>query len=193
MQREHGELHLLVNNAGAAWRARFADGGWANIERHMKLDFEAPVRLTEALLPLLRSTAADGVQVSIVNVASTAGRVARPNSGGYSAAKYALAGWSDALAAEEQANGVHVGLVLPGFVKTEGFPATELLKGPTRFIVSEPEAVAEAIYEAGPGGRFERYVPRYYWAFAALRIVAPRLVRRVIATGAFNTTTNAGD
>ena len=193
VQREHGELHLLVNNAGAAWRARFADGGWANIERHMKLDFEAPVRLTEALLPLLRSTAARGAQVSIVNVASTAGRVARPNSGGYSAAKYALAGWSDALAAEERANGVHVGLVLPGFVKTEGFPATELLRGPTRFIVSEPEVVAEAIYEAGPGGRSERYVPRYYWVFAALRIVAPRLVRRVIATGAFNTTTNAGD
>ena len=86
-----------------------------------------------------------------------------------------------------------MGLVLPGFVKTEGFPATELLKGPTRFIVSEPEGVAEAIYEAGPGGRFERYVPRYYWVFAALRIVAPRLVRRVIATGAFNTTTNAGE
>ena len=193
VQREHGELHLLVNNAGAAWRARFADGGWANIERHMKLDFEAPVRLTEALLPLLRSTAAGGAQVSIVNVASTAGRVARPNSGGYSAAKYALAGWSDALAAEERPHGVHVGLVLPGFVKTEGFPATELLKGPTRFIVSEPEGVAEAIYEAGPGGRFERYVPRYYWVFAALRIVAPRLVRRVIATGAFNTTTNAGE
>ncbi len=88
VQREHGELHMLVNNAGAAWRGRFGDTGWANVERHMKLNFEAPVRLTEALLPLLRKTAAASgtasgrsgarPRVSIVNVASTAGRVSRP-------------------------------------------------------------------------------------------------------------------
>ena len=48
---EHGELHLLVNNAGASWRGRFGDAGWSNVQRHMQLDFEAPVRLTEALLP----------------------------------------------------------------------------------------------------------------------------------------------
>jgi short-subunit dehydrogenase len=83
-----------------------------------------------------------------------------------------------------------VGLVLPGFVRTEGFPATELLARPaTRWLVSEPAAVAEAIVEAGPGGRPERYVPRFYWTAAALRILAPRLIRRVIAGGAFTTST----
>jgi uncharacterized protein len=198
VEREHGQLHMLVNNAGAAWRGNFADTGWAGLERHMKLNFEAPARLTEALLPLLRSTAArwgsgDGRRVSIVNVASTAGRVSRPDSGGYSAAKFALAGWTDALHAEEIAHGVHVGLVLPGFVKTEGFPASELLaRAPTRWIVSTPEVVAEAIIEAGPGGRAERYVPRYYWIAAALRILAPRLVRRATAGGALTTATKAG-
>ena len=112
--------------------------------------------------------------MAIVNVASTAGRVSRPNSGAYSASKFALIGWTDALHAEEREHGVHVGLVLPGFVKTEGFPATELLaKAATRLIVSEPDVVAEAIVEAGPGGRAERYVPRYYWIPAALRILAP--------------------
>jgi uncharacterized protein len=55
--RAHGELHLLVNNAGGSWRGGFAETGWANVERHMKLNFEAPVRLTEELLPLLRATA----------------------------------------------------------------------------------------------------------------------------------------
>ena len=131
IEREHGALHMLVNNAGAAFRGRFDETGWANIERHMKLDFEAPVKLTEALLPLLRVTATkqggDSRPISIVNVASTAARVSRPNSGAYSAAKFALAGWTDALYAEERPHGVHVGLVLPGFVRTEGFPATELL------------------------------------------------------------------
>jgi short-subunit dehydrogenase len=193
VRREHGELHMLVNNAGASWRGRFSDVGWANVERHMTLDFDAPVRLTEALLPLLHETAARSgaaQRVSIVNVSSTAGRVARPGSGAYSAAKYALAGWSDSLHAEERAHGVHVGLVLPGFVKTEGFPASELTaSAATRWLVSTPDVVAEAILEAGPGGRAERYVPRYYWIFAALRIVTPRVVRAAVARGALTTST----
>jgi short-subunit dehydrogenase len=199
IEREHGgQLHMLVNNAGAAWRGRFDETGWANLERHMKLNFEAPARLTEALLPLLRSTAASrnggSRRVCIVNIASTAARVSRPNSGAYSASKFAIAGWSDALHAEELPHGVHVGVVLPGFIKTEGFPAAELLAKPlTRRIVSTPEHVAEAIMEAGPGGKAERYVPRYYWVAAALRILAPAAVRRATAGGAFTTTTGGKD
>jgi short-subunit dehydrogenase len=181
--RVHGELHLLVNNAGARWAGTFADTGWENVERQMKINFEAPIRLTEALLPLLRATATKrGRSVSIVNVSSTSGRVARPNAGGYSAAKFALAGWSDSLAAEEGTHGVHVGLVLPGFIATEGFPQAELVAHPVlRRIVSKPEAVAEAIVDCGPGGKVERYVPRPYWIAAAARILAPGLVRRAIA------------
>src|SRR5690348_6457188 len=34
LDREHGELHMLVNNAGAAWRGRYGDEGWENVERH---------------------------------------------------------------------------------------------------------------------------------------------------------------
>jgi short-subunit dehydrogenase len=191
--REHGLLHCLVNNAGAAWRGRFGETGWANVERHMKLNFESPVRLTEALLPILRRTAASGPPVSIVNVASTAGRVARPGSGAYSASKFALIGWTDALYGEERPHGVHVGLVLPGFVRTEGFPATELLgKAATRWIVSTPDKVADAIHEVGPGGKAERYVPRGYFAAGAMRLLAPAIVRRATAGGAFTTATRAG-
>ena len=102
----------------------------------MALNFDAPVRLTEALLPLLRASAPS----AIVNVASTSSRVARAGAGAYSASKFALAGWSDALWAEERAHGVHVGLVLPGFISTEGFPQTELTeKALTRWAVSTPE------------------------------------------------------
>jgi short-subunit dehydrogenase len=200
LEREHaGRLHMLVNNAGAAWRGTFGETGWANVERHMTLNFEAPLRLTEALLPLLRATAASAGpdaerRVCIVNVSSTAGRVSRPGSGAYSASKFALAGWSDALYAEEREHGVHVGLVIPGFARTEGFPANELLDSPlTRWLVSSPETVAEAILDAGPGGRPERYTPRPYWIPAALRILLPALVRRATAGGRFTTKTGAGD
>lgn len=167
-----GRLDLLVNNAGAAWRGTFADEGWANVKQTMELNFDAQVRLTEALLPLLRASAPS----AIVNVASTAGRVARAGTGAYSASKFALIGWSDALHLEEKDHGVHVGLVLPGFIRTEGFPAEEL---PSR-VVSTPEVAAEAIVEAGLGRKAERYVPRPYYLASYLRIAAPRLTRWVL-------------
>ncbi|HXE45558.1 MAG TPA: SDR family NAD(P)-dependent oxidoreductase [Conexibacter sp.] len=182
VEEQHaGRLDLLVNNAGASWNAPFAEGGWENVRRTMALNFDAQLRLTEALLPLLRASAPS----SIVNVASTAGRVGRGGGGAYSASKFAFAGWTDSLHLEEQPHGVHVGLVLPGFVATEGFPQRMLVdRGATRWIVSKPERVAEAILDAGPGGRAERYVPRAYWIAAALRIAAPRLVRRAMQRGA---------
>ena len=189
---EHGGgLTLLVNNAGAAWRGSFAESGYANVQRHMQLNFDAVVRLTEALLPTLRAWTPS----AIVNVASTAGRVARARTGSYSASKFALIGWTDSLYAEERPHGVHVGMVLPGFIVTEGFPATELReKALTRWVVSKPEKVAEAIFEAGPGGKAERYVPRPYALAAVARILMPGLTRRVLSggpAGALTTSTTA--
>jgi len=183
-----GRLTLLVNNAGASWRGSFAEGGYANVHRHMELNFDAVVRLTEALLPALRSSA----PASIVNVASTAGRVSRARTGAYSASKFALIGWTDSLYAEEAAAGLHVGMVLPGYIATEGFPATELReKALTRWIVSKPERVADAIVEAGPGGKAERYVPRPYALVAMARVLAPRLVRRVLSGGSASALTTS--
>ncbi|MGH2911584.1 MAG: SDR family NAD(P)-dependent oxidoreductase [Solirubrobacteraceae bacterium] len=192
MRERHGQLDLLVNNAGAAWRATFGEGGYENVRRTMAINFDAQVRLTEELLPLLRASSPG----SIVNVASTAGRVARAGSGAYSASKFALIGWSDSLWAEERAHGVHVGLVLPGFISTEGFPQAELTARPlTRWIVSTPEKAAEAIYQAGVERRPERYVPRPYFLAAALRILAPALMRRALGGGAARvmTTTTGAD
>ena len=183
---QEGALHLLVNNAGSAWRGRFAETGFENVRRHMELNFDAAARLTQALLPVLRRSAPS----SIVNMSSTAGRVSRPNSGGYSVSKFALAAWTDALHQEERPHGVHVGMVLPGFIATEGFPQRELLeRRATRWLVSTPERVAGAILAAGPGGKAERYVPRYYWLAGALRMLAPRLIRRATRGGAMTPAT----
>lgn len=179
IEREHeGRLDLLVNNAGRPGPRRpFADCGWEGVRTTMELNFDAQLRLTEALLPLLRASAPS----AIVNVASTAGRVARAETAAYTASKFALAGWSDALHFEERQHGVHVGLVLPGFIATEGFPQRQLVERRlTRWIVSTPERGAEAIVDAGPGRRAERYVPRVYGLAAALRGLAPSLVRRTL-------------
>ena len=119
VRAEHGRLDLLVNNAGAAWRASFAEGGYENVRRTMELNFDATVRLTEALLPLLRESAPSAV----VNVASVAARLARGQAGAYGASKSALAGWNDALHLEEAGSGVHVGLRASGLRGHRGVPA----------------------------------------------------------------------
>jgi short-subunit dehydrogenase len=175
---QEGALHLLVNNAGASWRASFGDedGGWENVRRTMEINFDAVLRLTEALLPLLRRSAPS----SIVNVASTAGRVGRPGVGAYSASKFALAGWSESLHLEEKEHGVHVGTVLPGFISTEGFPQKQLTgKALTRWMVAKPETGAEAIVDAA-NGKAERYVPRIYGVVPALRHTVPAVVRKAL-------------
>jgi hypothetical protein len=58
----------------------------------------------------------------------------------------------------------------------------------SRRIVSTPDKVANAIVATGPGGKAERYVPRPYWAIAALRTLAPALVRRGSANAPAPTT-----
>jgi uncharacterized protein len=171
-----GHLDLLLNNAGAGWRARFGDedGGYENVRKTMEINFDAVLRLTEALLPILRRSAPS----SIVNVSSVAGRVGRPRGGAYSASKFALAGWSEALHFEEKKNGVHVGVVYPGFISTEGFPQEDLKRNPiTRLIVGKPEHVAAAIMRAA-NGKPEVIVPRYYAFVPKLRALVPAVYHR---------------
>ena len=178
MRERFGRLDLLVNNAGAGWRGAFADVGTENLRRTLELNLFA--RSPSSPRRCCRCCASRAPS-AIVNVASTAGRVARPGSGGYSASKFALIGWSDALHLEEKPNGVHVGVVNPGFVVTEGFPQTELVESrATRWMVSDAANVAEAIMELRRSGKPERYVPRGYGIFAALRILAPGLTRKVL-------------
>jgi short-subunit dehydrogenase len=141
----------------------------------MDLNFDAVVRLSEALLPLLRASSPS----AMVNIASVAGRVALPLSGAYNASKFALAGWTEALSLEELDHGVHVGMVLPGFVSTEGFPQSDLTsRAATRWMVSDEGKVAEAVVKAWRGA-FEVYAPRPYAAVPRIRTLMPGLYRRV--------------
>jgi uncharacterized protein len=182
VEAEHGRLDLLVNVAGVGGRGSFARIGWAGMEQTMAVNFDAQVRLTEALLPLLRRSAPS----AILNVGSVASRVSRPGAGAYSASKFALAGWTEALHLEERRHGVHVGLVQPGFAVTEGFPQRELVARPlTRWMVSTEAKVADGIVDAWKRRRAERYVPRPYALVPVARALLPGVFRRVVGGGAF--------
>jgi hypothetical protein len=56
---------------------------------------------------------------------------------------------------------------------------------------ADVSVVVDAILEAGPGGRAERYAPRYYWLFGALRVLMPMLLRRLMNRGTFTTATRS--
>src|SRR6266498_3152362 len=84
VEHDFGRLDVLINNAGAHRPGTFRETGWDNVREAMALNFDAHVRVTEALLPLLRASAPS----SIVNIGSVAGRVGLAGSGAYSAAKF---------------------------------------------------------------------------------------------------------
>ncbi|MDQ8046307.1 MAG: SDR family NAD(P)-dependent oxidoreductase [Patulibacter sp.] len=173
-----GKLKVLVNNAGIGGRGTFADIGVEGYKRVFALNFDAQLRATEALLPALRAASPSSVLI----VSSVSGKIARPKAGAYSASKFALNGWADALRAEEAAHGVHVGTILPGFIATEGFPQAELLaKRATRWLVGEPSQVADAAAYLIRTRRPERHAPAP-WRIATVAVaLAPRLVARLIS------------
>lgn len=172
---EHGgRLDLLVNNAGARFPGTFADTGVEGLVRHLDLNLLAVAALTHELLPSLRAQ-----HGSVVTIASVSSFISRAGTAGYSTAKAAVRAFSDALALEERA--IHVGLVIPGFIATEGFPQTQLVDNPrTRWAVSTPEAVAEAVLQAGPGHRDQVHVPRAWAIATAARAIAPSVIPRVV-------------
>src|SRR3954454_9834015 len=175
-EREFDRLDLLVNNAGGnRKRGEFGDPdyGYDYVREVMDQNFDSAVRVTDALLPFLRRSAPS----AIVNVGSIAGRIARPKTSAYNAAKFALNGWTEGLHLEERARGVHVGLVTPGFIATEGFPQEQLVgKASTRWMVGRPEQAVEAILKAADG-KAEISVPGWYGLLPRLRYGTPGVVR----------------
>jgi short-subunit dehydrogenase len=109
-----GGVHWLVNNAGISQRSLALDTDFGVYRALMEVDFFAPLRLTQLVLP---GMVARG-QGRIINNASVAGKVGSPLRTGYCAAKHALVGWSDALRAEIAQYGVQVHVLTPGFVAT---------------------------------------------------------------------------
>jgi NAD(P)-dependent dehydrogenase (short-subunit alcohol dehydrogenase family) len=113
--RDHGRLDVLVNNAG------FGSGGFAEdmqlreIRDQLETNFFGSVAMTKAVLPVMRRQKSG----RIIQVSSVTGRAAVPMLGGYSASKFALEGWSEALRIEVHSLGIRVVLVEPGAYDTD--------------------------------------------------------------------------
>lgn len=108
--REFGGIDVLVNNAGISMRAMVQDTSLETLRTVMDVNFWGTVYCTKfALDSIIRSK---GV---IVGVSSIAGYRGLPGRSGYSASKFAVNGWLEALRTELLETGVHVMWVCPGF------------------------------------------------------------------------------
>ena len=139
---EHGPPHVLVNNAGVAWSGDFSEQPLESLEEITEVNVFGVLNVTRAVLPQMLEHG-EGV---IVNIASAAGQQGIGGLSAYSASKFAVRGFTEALQDELMGSEIFVHAVCPGAVATD---MQVTVSGERRGI--EPEQVAELIHELATG------------------------------------------
>ncbi|WP_433182727.1 SDR family NAD(P)-dependent oxidoreductase [Actinoallomurus sp. CA-150999] len=118
-----GQLDVLVNNAGRAVVGAVEEVGDTQLRELMDLHLFGPAALVRAALPTMRARGTG----TIVQMSSQGGRMSFPGVSTYSASKFALEGWSEALAGEVAPFGIRVMIVEPSRFRTD-FNAADVLE-----------------------------------------------------------------
>ncbi len=113
-QTTFGGLDILVNNAGIGATGHFADCSAERLREIMEVNFFGLTEMTRAFLPMLKK----GTKPAIVNISSIAGKRGIPARSEYSASKFAVQGFSEAVRAELAKDGVDVIVICPGLTQT---------------------------------------------------------------------------
>ena len=111
--KEFGTIDILINNAGVSMRALVQDVDFETIKRVMDINFWGTVYCTKFALDHIFKN-----KGTIVGVSSIAGYRGLPGRSGYSASKYAVNGWLEALRTELLESGTNVMWVCPGFTSS---------------------------------------------------------------------------
>jgi len=112
---EFGRLDVVVNNAGYANTAAVEDITDADFREQVDTNLFGVVNVTKAALPVLREQGAGHV----IQVSSVGGRMTTPGLSAYQAAKFAVGGFSEALAQEVAPLGIKVTVLEPGGMRTD--------------------------------------------------------------------------
>jgi short-subunit dehydrogenase len=175
-----GGLDILVNNAGVAAHGRFADADPGRLRPIMEVNFFAPAELIRASLPLLQQSVAP----IVVNIGSILGHRGAPHKSEYSASKFALHGFSEAIRPELARLGVDVLVAAAGPTDTEHFDTLLEVRGempwgnPRR---KPAEKVARSIVHGIERGKHEVFTHWRGWFWVLLNRLSPRFVDRIIA------------
>jgi len=145
-----GKIDILINNAGISMRALFRDADVSVLKQLMDINFWGTVYCTKYALPAV--LAAGG---TIVGVSSIAGYRGLPGRTGYSASKFAMQGFMEALRTENLHTGINVMWVCPGFtasnIRNTAINEQGKMQGETPLDegkLMSAEAVAQAIIKA---------------------------------------------
>jgi NAD(P)-dependent dehydrogenase (short-subunit alcohol dehydrogenase family) len=120
-----GRLDVLVNNAGYGQFGPFEEVSHALFERQFATNLWGAMHVTRAALPVMRAQG----HGRILNMSSIAGLAASAGGSAYNASKFALEGWSEALALDLAPFGIRVTLIEPGFVRTDFLDASSVRFG----------------------------------------------------------------
>lgn len=120
----HGQIDVLINNAGSILFGPLASHGRPDFAQAMATHFWGPFHVVQAVLPVMRRQGGG----RIANISSVGGIAAMPHLSAYAASKFALAGLSEALGIELAREGILVTSVFPGLMRT-GSGRAAVLKG----------------------------------------------------------------
>jgi len=173
-QQAFGRVDVLVNNAGIGWSGPLTRMGIDDIRRVIEVDLLAAIELTRAVLPGMVERGGGAVCF----VTSIAGRAGVAGEAVYSGAKAGIDAFAESLRFEAAGTGVHVGVVVPGVVRTGFFEHRGRPNERDRPKPVPPEAVAAAVLDAVTG-RAEVWIPRWLRIAPTMRAVAPAAYRRL--------------
>jgi short-subunit dehydrogenase len=171
--RDGAALDIVVSCAGISAFGLTEDLAGAELERLWRTNVIAPMQLAQAVLPQFKAQR----RGLIVNVGSIFGSIGFPCFSAYSASKFALRGFSEALRRELQGSGVAVLYVAPRYTRTSiNDGAVSRMADAVAMKQDEPEAVAKAIVDAIRRNARERYLGWPERFFVRLNALFPRLV-----------------
>lgn len=182
--REFGEINVLFNNAGIGcidWLERLdlVD----DIDAQIQINLTAVIQLTRLVLPHMLARRSG----HLINMSSVAGLLPVPTYSVYSASKFGLRGFTEALRRELKPSGIHVSGLYPGGVNTafrekSGRAPRSRLRTPD-FLRLSAEDVAEAVWSLIRRPRRALVMPWPMRVAAAINGLFPGLVERVIEVG----------
>jgi short-subunit dehydrogenase len=170
---ENGPVDILVNNAGVNHFGRFAAMTAAEIDSLLATNVAAPMKLVHAVLPGMIERG----QGKIVNIGSVFGGIGFGGFAAYSAGKFALRGFSEALRRELHGSGVGVVYVAPRYTRTAlNVGAVERMAKALAMRMDDPAAVASRIVRAIRDDAAECTIGFPERFFVRLNALFPRLV-----------------
>ncbi len=178
---EAGEVDVLVANAGLPASGRLESFSAEQIERALRVNLEAPIQLTRALLEPMRERGSG----HLVFVSSLSGKAATARQSLYSATKFGLRGFALGLRQDLWSSGVGVSLISPGFVREAGMFADSGASAPRGLGTTTPGRVGAAVVDAIARDRAEVDVaPLLQRRLAGFAHWRPHLAARLSSAGA---------